>query len=45
MAMDKIVAQADDQAAIEALGLRDMLAAAGVCTEARAHEAWAYYWS
>eukprot|EP01048_Picozoa_sp_COSAG05_P009760 COSAG05_NODE_821_length_7122_cov_142.066781_2_plen_271_part_00 len=44
-AFEKIVELADDQEATEALGLQDMLAAAGVCSEARAHEAWAYYWA
>ena len=44
-AFEKIVELADDQEATEALGLSDMLEAAGVCSEARAHEAWAYYWA
>ena len=43
-AMAKLVDQANDQATTEALGLEEMLAGAGVCSEARAHEAWAYYW-
>eukprot|EP01047_Picozoa_sp_COSAG01_P099798 COSAG01_NODE_29753_length_630_cov_1.342750_1_plen_85_part_00 len=43
-ALEKIVDQADDQETTEALGLADAVAAAGVTCEARAHEAWAYYW-
>ena len=42
-AMKKLVEQAEDQAAIEALGLQDMLAAAGITSEARAHEAQVYF--